>query len=95
MSASLMIIIVLGAALSIANVIVCIGVLRSSSYSGTQMIAQCAVTWLVPVFGTILVWGVLRSQTAKLAVADGVYPQQDQGVSGSDFGHPDVSAEEL
>jgi hypothetical protein len=41
---------------------ICFQVGRSGFYTKPQVIAQCAIVWLIPLFGPLLVWAFLRSQ---------------------------------
>jgi hypothetical protein len=83
-----LVVIGLGALLLIANVWVCIAVLRSSIYSQRQKVLQCSLVWLLPVFGPIIVWSLLRSLAETIPTKNAFDPQSDQGVSGIEFQHP-------
>ncbi len=90
MSTNLIIIVCLGA-LSVANVWVCVGVLRSPWYSSTQRAIQCALVWFLPVVGLIVVWSFLRAQSEPQRKDYGFKSQRDQGVSGPEFNNPGAS----
>jgi hypothetical protein len=80
-----------GLVLVVANALVSVGVARASSYSPAQKTVQCAIVWLIPIIGVVLVWGVLRSQSGAFNATTGFEPQQDQDIDGREFRHPDVS----
>lgn len=90
MSTDLVIIVSIGV-LFIANAWVCVGVLRSAWYSSMQMALQCALVWILPVGGLIIVWSVLRSQSDMQLTNHDFKPQKDQGAGGGEFGQPGVS----
>jgi hypothetical protein len=62
MGAPLIVVLVLISVLGAINLAVSISVIRSPFYSPFQKAAQCAIVWLIPLFGSVAVWAFLRSQ---------------------------------
>jgi len=77
-------------ALATANLGVCISVVRSDWYSSSQKIVQCALIWLLPIIGVIVVWSLLHTHSEMERRDRAFQPQQDQGVSGPEFQHPNT-----
>jgi hypothetical protein len=58
--------------LAVANVIVTVGVVSSRVYEATQKIYQVMLVWLVPVFGALVCWYVLREEKHSFRRASGL-----------------------
>jgi hypothetical protein len=88
MSTAFTVVSCLGLALVIANVWVSADILRNAMNSRVQMACQCAIVWLLPVFGAAIIWSFMRSEVGVTSRTNG---QDDQGVSGPEFDRPGLS----
>ncbi len=80
----------LGLLLVVANAWVSAGVVRYAGSTRAQKAWQCAIVWLVPVFGVLLVWGLMRSDIGMVRAGDVFKPQDDQGMSSPEFDRPEL-----
>jgi hypothetical protein len=65
-------------ALSLANVVVSLLVLRSRYYSVPQKLAQCFIVWAIPLLGPIGIWALLRAQGHAEIFDTRAYPEPTQ-----------------
>lgn len=78
MNISLNPLIVSGGVLCLVNLYVSVLVIRSHFYSAKQKSAQCAIVWLVPIFGAIGIWSFLRAQYKWEKYNTRAYPERAQ-----------------
>lgn len=62
----------------IINLLVSILVVRSPFYSLGQKLTQCAIVWLIPLFGAIGIWAFLRAQYDWKKYDTRAYPEPSQ-----------------
>src|SRR5664279_643222 len=71
----------------VANVTVCVMVVCSGFYSLGQKLAQCALVWLVPIFGALGVGAFWRSQYKWGKYDTRAYPERSEKMINAEIGN--------